>query len=70
MKIFIPKDVKFLIDKIYENGYEAYIVGGCVRDSILNLIPNDYDITTNATPNKIIDIFKDYKIIDNGIKRC
>jgi len=68
MKIFIPKDVKFLIDKIYENGYEAYIVGGCVRDSILNLIPNDYDITTNATPNKIIDIFKDYKIIDNGIK--
>ena len=68
MKISIPKDVKFLIDKIYENGYEAYIVGGCVRDSILNLIPNDYDITTNATPNKIIDIFKDYKIIDNGIK--
>ena len=42
MKIFIPKEVKFLIDKLYENGYEAFIVGGCVRDSILNLIPNDY----------------------------
>jgi len=68
MKIFIPKEVKFLIDKIYENGYEAFIVGGCVRDSMLNLKPNDYDITTNANPNEIMDIFNDYKIIDTGIK--
>ena len=45
MEIFMPKDVKFLIDKIYEHGYEAFMVGGCVRDSILNMIPNDYDIT-------------------------
>lgn len=68
MKIFIPKEVKFLIDTIYDNGYEAFIVGGCVRDSILNLTPNDYDITTNAKPKEIITIFKDYKIIETGIK--
>lgn len=68
MNIFIPKEVKFLIDKIYENGYEAFMVGGCVRDSILNMTPNDYDITTNAKPNDIINIFKEYKIIDTGIK--
>ena len=68
MEISMPKEVKFLIDKIYEHGYEAFMVGGCVRDSILNMIPNDYDITTNAKPDDIIKIFKDYKIIDTGIK--
>ncbi|MCI9061582.1 MULTISPECIES: CCA tRNA nucleotidyltransferase [Romboutsia] len=68
MEIFIPKDVSFLIDMIYENGYEAFMVGGCVRDSVLNLTPNDYDITTNAKPKEIMNIFKDYKIIDTGIK--
>lgn len=68
MEICLPQKVKFIIDKIYEQGYEAFIVGGCVRDSILGIEPNDYDITTNATPNQIINIFRNFKIIDNGIK--
>lgn len=68
MKINLPKKVEFIIDKIYENGHEGFIVGGCVRDSILGIKPNDYDITTDAKPNEIIEIFKDYKTIDNGIK--
>ncbi|MBC5996061.1 hypothetical protein EAI30_01380 [Romboutsia ilealis] len=68
MEIYLPQKVKFIIDKMYENGYEAFIVGGCVRDSILGITPNDYDITTNAKPDEIIDIFKGFKIIDNGIK--
>ncbi|SCH11451.1 CCA tRNA nucleotidyltransferase [Romboutsia sp. 1001713B170207_170306_H8] len=68
MEIYLPQKVKFIIDKMYENGYEAFIVGGCVRDSILGIKPNDYDITTNAQPKDIINIFKDFKIIDNGIK--
>mgnify|MGYP001577581051 CR=1 FL=1 len=68
MYINLPKSVKFIIEKIKEHGEEAYIVGGCVRDSILGILPNDYDITTSAKPNKIIDIFKGYKIIENGIK--
>ncbi|WP_250673202.1 CCA tRNA nucleotidyltransferase [Paraclostridium ghonii] len=68
MKINMPKDVKDIIDIIYENGYEAFIVGGCVRDSIVGIIPNDYDITTNAKPHETIDIFKGEKIIETGIK--
>lgn len=68
MKINIPTDVKEIIDDIYENGYEAYIVGGCVRDSIVGIKPNDYDITTNAKPTDTISIFKNYKIIETGIK--
>ena len=68
MRIIIPKEVKFIIDKIYEYGFEAFIVGGCVRDSILGLKPNDYDITTNAKPKDIKNIFKEYKILENGIK--
>ncbi len=68
MKEKLPKQVEFIIDKIYEHGYEAFIVGGCVRDFILGIEPNDYDITTNAKPIQIIEIFKDYKILDHGIK--
>lgn len=68
MKIKMPKDVEYIIDKIYKKGYEAFIVGGCVRDSIIGLKPNDYDITTNASPSQIINIFKGERIIETGIK--
>ena len=68
MKLQIPKDVECIINKIYDNGYEAFIVGGCVRDSIIGLKPNDYDITTSAKPNEIMNIFKNEKIIETGIK--
>ncbi|QAA30386.1 CCA tRNA nucleotidyltransferase [Clostridium manihotivorum] len=62
----IPKEVKFIIDKFYENGYEAFIVGGCVRDSLREVSPHDYDITTNALPDKIQELFE--KTIPTGIK--
>lgn len=68
MKMDLPPKVKYIIDKIYENNYEAYIVGGCVRDSILGFEPNDYDITTSATPKVIKEIFRDFKCIDIGIE--
>ncbi|MEG2788434.1 MAG: polynucleotide adenylyltransferase, partial [Romboutsia sp.] len=68
MKINLPEKVEFIIDSIYENGYEAFIVGGCVRDYILGLEPNDYDIATSATPSEILEIFKEYKVIEIGIK--
>jgi len=68
MKIIMPRNVEFIIDRIYEYGFEAFIVGGCVRDKILGNEPNDYDITTSAKPNDILNIFKEFKIIDNGIK--
>ena len=51
MKIIqMPKKVEYIIKKLQDNGYEAYIVGGCVRDSILGRVPGDWDITTSAKP--------------------
>lgn len=66
MKINIPKNVKFILDLLNKNGYEGYIVGGCVRDSLLNREIHDWDITTNATPLQVKNIFK--KTIDTGIQ--
>ena len=50
MKINMPQDVRFIIEQLNNAGYEAYAVGGCVRDSLLGREPNDWDITTSATP--------------------
>lgn len=68
MKIFIPNYVKTVLDVLYKNGYEAYIVGGCVRDSLLNKEPQDYDICTNCLPDNMLEIFSDFSIIETGLK--
>ena len=59
----MPKNVLFILNKLNEEGFEAYIVGGCVRDKLLGLIPHDYDITTSAEPQEIKRVFKDFKTI-------
>ena len=66
MKINIPKDVNYIINNFYKNSYEAYMVGGCVRDSILGVEPKDYDITTSAKPEETISLFE--KTIPTGLK--
>ena len=55
--ITLPEKVKFIIDTIMDAGYEAYAVGGCIRDSILGRVPDDWDITTSATPYQIKELF-------------
>lgn len=55
----IPKEVLEVSDKLEEAGYEAYLVGGCVRDLLLERVPKDWDVTTNATPEEIQAIFPD-----------
>ncbi|MFH1769671.1 MAG: CCA tRNA nucleotidyltransferase [Parcubacteria group bacterium] len=55
----IPKEVKEITKKITDAGFEAYIVGGCVRDILMDLDPKDWDVTTNATPEQIQEIFPD-----------
>ena len=65
MNINIPNKVKYIIDTFYKNNYEAYMVGGCVRDCILGLSPKDYDITTSATPEITQSLFK--KTIPTGL---
>ncbi|MBC7088493.1 MAG: CCA tRNA nucleotidyltransferase [Tissierellales bacterium] len=68
MDIYIPDYIKKIIYILEKNGYEAYLVGGCVRDHLIGKEPSDYDIATNATPEKIEKIFKDFKLIDIGRK--
>ena len=66
MHIELPQKVKFIIDTIRQAGYEAYAVGGCVRDSILGRIPDDWDITTSATPMQVKALFR--RTVDTGIQ--
>ena len=65
MKIDLPKKVKEILNVIEENGHEAYVVGGCVRDSILGRQPEDWDITTSAKPEEVKALFR--RTIDTGI---
>lgn len=62
----ISKNGQFIINKLNENGYLAYFVGGCVRDTLLGIIPKDIDITTSATPSQIKNIFS--SCVDTGIR--
>ena len=66
MKITLPDDVKQIIETLEQHGYEGYAVGGCVRDSILGRIPNDWDITTSATPQQVKKLFP--RTVDTGIQ--
>ncbi len=66
--ILLPNDVKMIIDRLQRNGYEAYAVGGCIRDSLLGIEPKDYDICTSALPNKTVECFSDFKIAETGLK--
>lgn len=68
MKIKIPDDVAFIMHRLDKNGYEAFVVGGCVRDSLLGIEPNDWDICTNAEPLQTKQCFADLQIYDAGIK--
>ena len=64
LKIEIPSGANEIIHSLQNNGYEAFLVGGCVRDSILGRIIHDYDITTSATPDlRIKELLKlDYNM--------
>ncbi len=66
MKINIPKHANFIIHTLQEHGYEAYVVGGCVRDSLLGQKPKDWDITTSASPYEVKELFA--HTIDTGLQ--
>ena len=66
MKLYIPKQAASIIQTLSSHGYEAFVVGGCVRDSILGKTPSDWDITTSARPEQVKALFA--KTIDTGIK--
>lgn len=66
MRIEMPYDVEWIIGKIREHGFEAFAVGGCVRDTLLSRTPEDWDITTSARPEEVKGIFQ--KTVDTGIE--
>ena len=68
VNIKIPIEANELIHTLQSNGHTAYVVGGCVRDSIMGRIPHDWDICTSATPDEMLEIFKDYRIIETGLQ--
>lgn len=68
MELRIPEQVRQALSKLRACGYEAYIVGGCVRDLLLGREPDDYDITTSALPFETMRCFAGYHIIETGVK--
>jgi tRNA nucleotidyltransferase (CCA-adding enzyme) len=66
MNIVLPENVNRIIQKLNRYGYEAYAVGGCVRDSLLGRTPQDWDITTSALPSQVKELF--HHTIDTGIQ--
>jgi len=66
--IKLPDYVKNCIDALCTAGFSAYAVGGAVRDSLIGVCPNDWDVTTSATPDEILSVFADYRTVPTGIK--
>jgi putative nucleotidyltransferase with HDIG domain len=62
----IPSNVRSMMQTLLDNGYEAYIIGGAVRDSMMGVIPSDWDIFTDANGDEIISLFPHGKIIGNN----
>ncbi len=68
LKIKLPSSVAWALDRLRDAGFEAYAVGGCVRDSLLGRAPNDWDITTSALPEEVKAVFSDSRLIETGLK--
>ena len=64
----IPGFAQAALRLLNEAGYEAYLVGGCVRDAIMGIAPKDYDVTTSALPKETKGVFRDFHVIETGIK--
>lgn len=64
----IPKTPAALIDRLRARGHKAYIVGGCVRDTLMGREPEDYDLCASAAPEEVIRIFSDHRVVPTGIR--
>lgn len=66
--INIPTHIEKVLNILYKSGFEAYLVGGCVRDALMGKEPHDFDLTTNATPDEMLKCFSGMRIIETGLK--
>lgn len=64
----LPENVHYCLEKLEDKGYSAYVVGGCVRDSLLGLFPQDYDMCTSATPEQTAQVFSQHPLVRSGEK--
>lgn len=66
--MILPENISCALDMLESAGHEAWVVGGCVRDSLMGIIPHDYDITTSALPAETEQVFAGYRLIETGLK--
>lgn len=66
--MYLPKNVLYCLQALENEGYSAYVVGGCVRDALLGLTPQDYDMCTSATPEQIARVFAQHALVRSGEK--
>ncbi|HCJ57399.1 MAG TPA: hypothetical protein DHV55_08575 [Clostridiaceae bacterium] len=66
MIIGIPSFVENILQRLSDNGYEAYLVGGCIRDILMGKSPKDWDITTSAMPDEVFKAFYDKSVVATG----
>lgn len=68
MSISVPPYVTEVLDRLTHYGYHAYVVGGCVRDSLLGREPADWDVCTSATPEEMLAVFRRFRVFKTGLK--
>ena len=64
----VPSPALFVLNRLHEAGYPAYLVGGCVRDALMGRTPGDYDVTTAARPDDMLRVFSDCRVVGTGLK--
>lgn len=68
MNINCPDYINTAFRLLEQSGFKAYAVGGCVRDSLMGKVPDDWDMTTSSTPEQTMEVFKDFRVIPTGLK--
>lgn len=66
--MYIPDPVLRVMEKLEECGFEAFAVGGCVRDSLMGRTPGDYDVTTSAVPGEMLEVFRGWRVVETGLQ--
>lgn len=66
--MYLPQPVRDVIGRLEDAGYEAFAVGGCVRDTLMGRMPGDYDVTTSARPDDMLRCFADWRVVETGLQ--
>lgn len=67
-KLYLPNKIEYVLNKLQDNGYSAFVCGGCIRDKLMYKTVHDYDVATSAKPEEVIEVFNEFKVIPTGIQ--